>query len=51
MCLFALNKIRERNLTPILYTHVGNKSAVALWGKSGFSVKEKLYLLKIENND
>ncbi len=51
MCLFALGKIRERDLTPILYTHVGNKSAVALWGKSGFNVKDKLYLLKIENND
>lgn len=51
MCLFALNKIREKGLTPILYTHVGNKSAVALWGKSGFTVKDKLYLLKIENND
>ena len=51
MCIFALNKIRESGLTPILYTHVGNKSAVALWGKSGFSVKDKLYLLKIENND
>lgn len=51
MCLFALNKIREKGLTPILYTHVGNKSAVALWNKSGFNVKEKLYLLKIENDD
>lgn len=51
MCLFALDKIRERDLTPILYTHVGNKSAVALWSKSGFSLKEKLYLLKIENDD
>ena len=51
MCIFALDKIRERGLCPILYTHVGNKSAVALWTKSGFSVKEKLYLLKIENDD
>ncbi len=51
MCLFALDKIREKGLTPILYTHVGNKSAVALWNKSGFNVKEKLYLLKIENDD
>lgn len=51
MCLFALAKIKERNLTPILYTHVGNKSAVALWNKSGFNVKHKLYLLKIENDE
>lgn len=51
MCLFALAKIKERGLTPILYTHVGNKSAVALWNKSGFNVKHKLYLLKIENDD
>ena len=51
MCIFALDKIRERGLTPILYTHVGIKSAVALWSKSGFNVKDKLYLLKIENDD
>ena len=51
MCVFAVNKIKERDLTPILYTHIGNASAVALWGKSGFNVKDKLYLLKIENNE
>lgn len=51
MCVFAVNKIRERDLTPILYTHVGNASAMALWAKSGFKEKNKLYLLKIENND
>lgn len=51
MCVFAVNKIKERDLTPILYTHIGNASAVALWGKSGFNMKDKLYLLKIENNE
>ena len=51
MCVFAVNKIKERDLTPILYTHIGNASAVALWDKSGFNVKDKLYLLKIENNE
>ncbi len=50
MCVFAVNKIKERDLTPILYTHIGNASAVALWDKSGFNMKDKLYLLKIENN-
>ena len=51
MCVFALNKIKERGLTPILYTHVGNVSAMALWAKTGFNEKNKLYLLKIENSD
>lgn len=51
MCVFAVNKIRERDLTPILYTHVGNASAMALWAKANFREKDKLYLLKIENQE
>lgn len=47
---YAVNKIKERELTPILYAHIGNKSAVALWAKSGFKQKDKLYLIKIEDN-
>ena len=50
MCVFVVNKIKERQLTPMLYTHVGNASAVALWNKAGFIVKDKLYLIKLENN-
>ncbi len=50
MCVFVVNKIKERELTPMLYAHVGNASAVALWNKAGFKVKDKLYLLKLDNN-
>ena len=51
ICSYAVNRIKEHSLTPVLYTHVGNASAVALWAKVGFKMKDKLYLLKIENND
>lgn len=50
MCLFSVNQIKERGLTPILYAHVGNKAAMALWAKTGFKEYNKLYLLKIEDN-
>lgn len=51
ICSYAVNRIKEHSLTPVLYTHVGNASAVALWAKVGFKMKDKLYLLKIENNN
>ncbi len=51
MCVYALNQIKSRGLTPILYTHIGNAAAMALWAKTAFKEKNKLYLLKIENND
>ena len=51
MCVYAVNQIKNRELTPVLYAHVGNASAVALWNKTGFKAKNKLNLLKIENND
>ena len=50
MCVFVVNKIKERERTPMLYAHVGNASAVALWNKTGFKIKDKLYLIKLENN-
>ena len=50
MTSFAVKKIKERDLTPILYTHIGNKAAMALWSKAKFTQKDKLYLLKIEDN-
>lgn len=50
MCVFVVNKIKERERTPMLYAHVGNVSAVALWNKTGFRIKDKLYLIKLENN-
>ncbi len=51
MTAYAVNRILERELVPVLYTHIGNASAVALWAKVGFKEKDKLYLLKVENND
>ncbi len=50
MTAYAVNKIKNKGLTPILYTHMGNKAAVALWEKCGFKLNNKLYLLKIEDN-
>ena len=51
MCSFAVNKILERNRQPMLYAHVGNAAAMALWKKTGFKLRDKLYLLKIEDNN
>lgn len=51
MAAYAVGLIRDRSLTPVLYSHVGNTSAVALWSKAGFKAKDKLYLLKIENQE
>lgn len=50
MTVYALNKIKALDLTPVLYTHVGNKAAMALWAKCGLKQKDRLYLLKIEDN-
>ena len=51
LCAHTVNTIRDRGLTPVLYTHVGNEAAMALWKKADFKVRNKLNLLKIENND
>ena len=51
MCALAVNSIKQRGLTPVLYSHVGNQAAMALWKKTHFKIQNKLYLLKIENND
>lgn len=51
MCAVAVNKILERNRQPMLYAHVGNAAAMALWKKIGFKLRDKLYLLKIEDNN
>lgn len=50
MCTFVSNAIKDTGHTPMLYSHVGNKSAMALWSKTGFKLNNKLYLLKIEDN-
>ena len=50
ICAFVANTIKDRGHTPMLYSHVGNKSAMALWNKTGFKLNDKLYLLKIEDN-
>lgn len=49
MCAFAINKIKETNLTPMLYAHVGNTAAMALWKKASFQLTNKLCLLKIDD--
>ena len=50
MCKFAINQIEKKELTPILYSHVGNAAAMALWAKARFKMHDKLYLLKVEDN-
>ena len=50
ICTFVSNAIKDKGHTPMLYSHVGNKSAMALWSKTGFKLNNKLYLLKIEDN-
>ncbi len=50
MTVATINIIKERGLSPILYTHIGNSPAMALWKKSNFKLNNKLYLLKIEDN-
>lgn len=42
-------QILEEGKEPILYAHVGNKSAMALWSKSGYTSRGKLSLLKVED--
>ena len=49
MCAFAVHKIEDYGFTPILYTHIGNAAAVALWKKSDFKLDNQLYLLKVED--
>ncbi len=51
MCTFVSNAIKEKGFTPILYSHVGNAPAMALWSKTGFRLNDKLYLLKIEDSN
>ena len=51
MCSFIVNKILETEKIPMLYAHVGNAAAVALWNKTGFKMRDKLCLLKIADNN
>ncbi len=48
MCKFIINKIMDCDKMPVLYTHVGNAAAMALWAKAGFKLHDKLYLLKVD---
>lgn len=51
MCAFAVNKILKKGTQPMLYTHVGNSAAMALWKKTGFKEHNRLCLLKIEEDN
>ncbi len=51
MCVFAVNKILDYDRIPMLYSHVGNAAAMALWKKVGFKLHDKLFLLKIEDSN
>ncbi len=51
MCSYLVNEILENGKTPMLYAHVGNVAAMALWNKVGFRQRDKLSLLKIEDSN
>ncbi len=49
MCRFAVNRILDDDHIPMLYAHIGNVPAMALWNKAGFRMYDKIYLIKIAN--
>lgn len=51
MCSFIVDRILENGKTPMLYAHIGNAAGMALWKKTGFKLRDKLYLLKIEDSN
>ena len=51
LCCFIVNTILDYERMPMLYAHVGNVAAMALWNKTGFKQRDKLSLLKIEDNN
>ncbi|MGN0537981.1 MAG: GNAT family N-acetyltransferase [Acutalibacteraceae bacterium] len=46
---YVSDKILSSGKSPILYAHVGNKAAMALWAKSNYKPYGKLSLLKVGN--
>lgn len=48
--MYAMNEFKKKNYIPIFYSHMGNKPAMQLWKKSGFEIKDKIYLIKLSEH-
>lgn len=51
MCCYIINRILACDKKPVLYTHVKNEAAMALFKKSGFRMHDKIYLIKTDENN
>ncbi len=51
MCCYIINRIEECDKKPMLYTHVKNAAAMALFKKSGFRMHNKIYLIKTDDTN
>ncbi len=49
--VYVSQKILDSGKSPILYAHVGNKAAMALWSKTNYKPYGKLSLLKVGNRN
>lgn len=49
MCRHIINRIEACDKKPMLYTHIKNEAAMALFKKSGFRLHDKIYLLKTDD--
>lgn len=45
--MYVMNEMKKKNYKPVFYSHIGNKSAMALWKKAGFEILDKIYLIKV----
>ncbi len=51
MCCYIINRILACDKKPVLYTHVKNAAAMALFKKAGFRMHDKIYLIKTDETN
>lgn len=51
MCCYIINRIKACDKKPVLYFHVKNAGAQALFKKVGFRMHDKIYLIKTDETD
>ena len=51
MCCYIINRIIACDKKPVLYTHVKNAGAMALFQKAGFKMHDKIYLIKTDETN
>ncbi len=51
MCCYIINRILACEQKPVLYTHVKNQAAMALFRKSGFREHGRIYLIKTDDTN